>query len=755
MITVRNYDKADKDDFDMFWHQSFPEEIFETEDIERQIEIFEFKVRHVLDVVAPVRKFKTRENYAPWVDAELKKQIRDRNHLREEAVRTGVWSRHKEKKREVRRALAEAEKNYLSNYLNFSDEKTGWKRLKQVSKLTEQKDDSITLNIDGVLVSDPEVVAPHMSKFFVDKVEKIVAECPPDPVTSTKFAMDYFYKKHPGTFEFHQVGYKYIKQIIWGLKNVDSVGLDEIPVKVYKRFMKTLVPSITRIVNNCIRTGTYPDRYKQGIISPIPKEGDLTLVSNWRPVVLLPVASRILEGVLSRQLMYYLEDKKLISPSQHAYRSHRGCGSCWQDFDTVVSRARDDGRSLGMLQTDMTSAFNCVNAASLLPKMRLAGVGNFSCGMIGSYLENRQNRVKVGNFMSDPVVIKTGSGEGSQISPILWLVFILDSSVVLDRVEVKLESSSQRPVEARSEETTDAATRAQNKNKNKNKNITKPLLSDKSYADDINTVVVADSNEEVLDIMKHVQDEYALYFQSLGLKESQGKQAHIILSKDKEADNDYPLNGRPAEKETRLLGVVVKDDWSFDTHCTNTIGKMMARIPHIRAIRDYVSKKVLLRVAKSLVCSIYEFQCDIVLRKLSLQRRIQKILNILLRVVTWSTRRRSVREMLLDTSWFNVTLTVKYFSIWSLQRVLSWKAASIPYSYVNWEVNRVRYETRYKHLQLTWKPKTAAAHNSWLFTVVKFYNELKLLGTNWEWKRTAKEDLKRWLLNTNSNINIK
>ena len=624
-----------------------------------------------------------------------------------------------------------------------------------MSRLTEQKDDSITLNIDGVLVSDPEIVAPHMSKFFVDKVEKIVAECPPDPVTSTKYAMDYFYKKNPGTFEFHQVGYKYIKRTIMNLKNVDSVGLDEIPVKVYKKFMQTLVPSITKIVNNCIRTGIYPDRYKQGIISPIPKKGDLTLVSNWRPVVLLPVASRILEGVLSRQLMYYLEEHKLISPTQHAYRSHRGCGSCWEDFDTVVSKARDDGKSLGMLQTDMTSAFNCVNAASLLPKLRMAGVGNFSCGIIGSYLENRQNRVKVGNFMSEPVVIKTGSGEGSQISPILWLLFILDSSVVLDRVEATMEASLQNPVEPRAEETENAATERGKKTKTKTKTKTKPLLSDKSYADDINTVVVAESNEEVLDIMELVQDEYALYFKSLGLKESRGKQAHIILSKEKEEGNNYELNGRPAEKETRLLGVVVSDNWTFDTHCTNTVGKMMARIPHIRAIRDYVSKKVLLRVSKSLVCSIYEFQCDIVLRKLSLQRRIQKILNILLRVVTWSSRRRSVREMLLETQWFNVTLTVKYFSIWALQRVLSWRAATIPYSYVNWEVNRVRYETRYKHVQLTWKPRTAAAHSSWLFTVVKFYNELSLLGTNWEWRKTAKEDLKRWLLNNNPNTNIK
>ena len=59
--------------------------------------------------------------------------------------------------------------------------------------------------------------------------------------------------------------------------------------------------------------------------------------------------------------------------------------------------------------------------------------------------------------------------------------------------------------------------------------------------------------------MKHVQDEYALYFQSLGLKESQGKQAHIILSKDKEADNDYPLNPEDSEINYLILTVINTD----------------------------------------------------------------------------------------------------------------------------------------------------------------------------------------------------
>ena len=81
-----------------------------------------------------------------------------------------------------------------------------------------------------------------------------------------------------------------------------------------------------------------------------------------------------------------------------------------------------------------------VNAECLLPKMRLAGVGLNSCEKIKSYLSNRTNRVKVENFISEPLDVRTGSGEGTQISPLTWVIFTLDAAIVLNRVKKIIES---------------------------------------------------------------------------------------------------------------------------------------------------------------------------------------------------------------------------------------------------------------------------------------------------------------------------
>ena len=742
IVTVRNLEKVDPDEFDQTWNQSNPHELFaERYDIDRMIEILEFKIHYCLDILAPVRRYKTQENYAPWVDRNLKAELKERKRLRKAAVNKTVdWSVYKLYNREVRSKLREAEDNYLKQFLDFSDEKTGWKRLKQVSGLEHNSDQQITLKINGQIETDPRVLAPYMNQYFIEKIQKITDEIPPDPVVSSEYAMEYMETKSPGHFEFKTVDYATIKKVIMKMNNVDSTGLDNIPVKVYKKFRKTLTPALAKIVNECISQNYYPQRWKNGVISPIQKKGDLQEVSNWRPVVLMPVVSRVLEGVMTKQLRYHLESRGLISSSQHAYRNHRGCLTLWRDLDTKVQKARDQGKAVACLQTDMTGAFNVVNAECLLPKMRLAGVGLNSCEMIRSYLTKRTNRVKVENFISDPLDVRTGSGEGTQISPLIWVIFTLDAAIVLNRVKKIIESRVHelRPAHISQQ---DAASFD---------------LSDHTYADDTNSLIIADNNNKVMELMQVTEQEYSKYFKAQGLKESKGKQLHIMFTKKKDENEEFCLNGRKAEKSTRLLGVVVSENWTFDEHADQVVRRMMQRIPHIRAIRHSVSREVLLRVSDALIMSIFTFACDLTSQKRSIQKRIQKVQNCLLRVITNSDRLRSIESMLIETNWMNCNLTVRYFTIWGLTSLLKYRNSELSYRELNLEFSyRDRMETRSRHLHLHWKPRNASGNNSWLVLATAELNRLHLFMTNWAEEPEAKNDLKKTLKLKYPNKNIK
>ena len=123
---------------------------------------------------------------------------------------------------------------------------------------------------------------------------------------------------------------------------------------------------LTRLVNLSIMTSRYPKSWKFGVISPVPKGGDLMDQKNWRPVTLLCCMSKVLEGALNRQIKAYVEPKMLISPTQHAYRARKSCQTAWADLDTKILHALDNGKFVGLLLVDMSAAFNLVDSEVLI-----------------------------------------------------------------------------------------------------------------------------------------------------------------------------------------------------------------------------------------------------------------------------------------------------------------------------------------------------------------------------------------------------
>ena len=61
---------------------------------------------------------------------------------------------------------------------------------------------------------------------------------------------------------------------------------------------------------------------------PLSKTRSPKVPKNWRPVVLLPCMSKLLDSTLNNLLKNLMEENGLMSPLQHAYRS-----TSWMEFD--------------------------------------------------------------------------------------------------------------------------------------------------------------------------------------------------------------------------------------------------------------------------------------------------------------------------------------------------------------------------------------------------------------------------------------
>ena len=96
--------------------------------------------------------------------------------------------------------------------------------------------------------------------------------------------------------------------------------MDGIANELLKRIKHIIVQSLTLIINELLTSGVYPDNFKISKITPLHKKDDiLELVSNYRPIVLLPTMFKIIERVMHSQLYDFLNEKKLITEQQYGF----------------------------------------------------------------------------------------------------------------------------------------------------------------------------------------------------------------------------------------------------------------------------------------------------------------------------------------------------------------------------------------------------------------------------------------------------
>ncbi len=88
-------------------------------------------------------------------------------------------------------------------------------------------------------------------------------------------------------------------------------------VKLIKAIKTVLVNSLTVIINQRLKTGIFPDKFKIARIKPLHKKDDETFFSNYSPISLLPVISKISEKVVFMQLYTYFKGNKLLYNHQY------------------------------------------------------------------------------------------------------------------------------------------------------------------------------------------------------------------------------------------------------------------------------------------------------------------------------------------------------------------------------------------------------------------------------------------------------
>ena len=82
-----------------------------------------------------------------------------------------------------------------------------------------------------------------------------------------------------------------------------------------------VAPHLLHIINACITRSEMPSSWKTATVAPLHESGDRGDPSNYRPISVLPVVSKLWERVVCTQLMDYLTYHHIVCPQQYGFRS--------------------------------------------------------------------------------------------------------------------------------------------------------------------------------------------------------------------------------------------------------------------------------------------------------------------------------------------------------------------------------------------------------------------------------------------------
>lgn len=132
-----------------------------------------------------------------------------------------------------------------------------------------------------------------------------------------------------------------ITKIIDNLDPNTSCGIDGISTKALKCVKKLIVDTLTKCVNTCMESGTFPNSLKIAKVCPIYKSGSKFELSNYRPISVLPVISKIFEKVLHSRLETYLNSKKYFYDKQYGFRQKSNTLAATIDLVTKLKNKID------------------------------------------------------------------------------------------------------------------------------------------------------------------------------------------------------------------------------------------------------------------------------------------------------------------------------------------------------------------------------------------------------------------------------
>ena len=164
-------------------------------------------------------------------------------------------------------------------------------------------------------IFDQKTIADSFNEYFVNVGLKLACEIP-----QSQGSFEMYLKESDSYFEEVTLSDEEIKTPFFSLKDSKSPGFDEINYDIAKQNFKSLLVLLKYIFDLSLKSGIFPKKMKIARVTPVFKSGDTSLMTNYRPISVLPCFSKMLERIMYNSLYKYLTENNLLYSKQFVFQ---------------------------------------------------------------------------------------------------------------------------------------------------------------------------------------------------------------------------------------------------------------------------------------------------------------------------------------------------------------------------------------------------------------------------------------------------